>query len=138
MCFILFQFIFIISASAQSNFVVVVNAENEIETMSEQEVSDIFLKKMVRWEDNSKIKPVDREKTAEIREIFSKEIHGKSVNAIIGYWQKKIFSGRGVPLVEKSSEDQVIAYIQSNKSAIGYVSSSASLPKEIKAVKLKK
>ena len=92
---------YVISTTAQSSFLVIVNSENDIESMTSKEVSDIFLKKTVKWKDKSKIKAADRQRSAVIRENFSQKVHKKSTDAIIGYWQKKIFSGRGVPPVEE-------------------------------------
>jgi ABC-type phosphate transport system substrate-binding protein len=134
---VLITLAFVISASAQSAYVLIVNSDNEIESLSKKEVSDIFLKKNTHWQDKSKIKPADREKSAPVRENFSKDIHKKSVNAVIGYWQRKIFSGRGVPPVEKSSNKAVIEYVKSNATAIGYVSKDVSLPKGVKKIKVK-
>jgi len=43
------------------------------------------------------------------------------------YWQQQIFSGKDVPPSNKSSDDDVIAFVKSNPGAIGYVSGSAAV-----------
>ncbi|MEJ2545582.1 MAG: hypothetical protein P8Y99_16080 [Calditrichaceae bacterium] len=62
---------------------------------------------------------------SDTRQAFAKSVHGKSVNAIKAYWQKKIFTGKGVPPVEKKSDSEIIAFVKDNSGAIGYVSSKA-------------
>lgn len=59
---------------------------------------------------------------AAIRESFSRVIHGRSANQIAAYWQQQIFSGRNIPPEQRSSDDEVIAYVSSTPGAIGYVS----------------
>ena len=50
--------------------------------------------------------------------------------------EKAIFTGRGFPPVEKSSDAEVAAFVAGNASAIGYVSSAATLPNGVKVVKV--
>jgi hypothetical protein len=46
------------------------------------------------------------------------------VSSIKAYWQKQIFSGRGVPPEEKQSDEEVLEYVSKNVGAIGYISES--------------
>jgi ABC-type phosphate transport system substrate-binding protein len=59
------------------------------------------------------------------RANFSKSIHGKPVSSIKAYWQQRIFTGRGVPPVEKDNDREVLNYVKANPGAIGYVSNAA-------------
>jgi ABC-type phosphate transport system substrate-binding protein len=112
-------------AQAQS-YKVIVNEGNGVEKLSEEQISDMLLKKVTKWEDGQKIVPVDLEMGSELRETFSKDVHGKSVAAIKAYWQKKIFTGKGIPPVEKSGDQEVIEFVKNNSGAIGYISSRSS------------
>ena len=71
------------------------------------------------------------------KENFTKKIHGKSISAINAYWQKKIFTGKGVPPIEQSSEKDVIEFVKNNPGAIGYVSANTNTSgvKVLKVVK---
>ena len=69
--------------------------------------------------------PVNLSEDSPVREKFSKEIHKKKIFSIKSYWQKQIFSGRGVPPQEKASDQDVLEYVEENAGAIGYVSASA-------------
>lgn len=106
-------------------FKVIVNSDNQTKEIKKSHLDKIFLKKQSKWEDGTKIRPVNLSKESSVRESFSKEIHKKNVSAIGAFWQKQIFTGKGVPPVEKSNDKEVIKYVKSNPGAIGYVSGTA-------------
>ncbi|TAK08131.1 MAG: hypothetical protein EPO39_05110 [Candidatus Manganitrophaceae bacterium] len=105
--------------------------------MTKGQLSDLFLKKVTQWENGRKALPVDQATSSPVREKFTKEIHEKSVTAISSYWRQKIFSGRDVPPPEKSSDADVIAYVEANADAIGYVSAHAPSD-QVKVLKITK
>jgi ABC-type phosphate transport system substrate-binding protein len=109
------------------DFVVVVHPSNPVDSMTEKEISALFLKSVTRWDDGRRVLPLDHADGSAIRARFSESIHGRSVSAIKNYWQQQIFAGRDVPPPEKASDREVLAYVASNPSAIGYVSSGADL-----------
>jgi len=112
------------SLYAQNNksYQIIVNESNTLSSIGINQLSKIFLKKVTLWDDGSKIQPVDLKSNSKIRRAFSIDVHGKSVEAINAYWQKQIFSGRGVPPPEKRSYKEVITYVENNPGAIGYIS----------------
>jgi len=112
---------------------VIVNVSNKIETLSAKEISLLFLKKVRKWDDGSKVLPVDRVEDSPTRKIFSDEILGRKISAIEAFWQKQIFTGRGVPPPEKNSDKEVLKYVEENNGAIGYISSST----DVKGFKVK-
>jgi ABC-type phosphate transport system substrate-binding protein len=113
--------------AAQGAYVVIVNNANDVGTISVSDLSAMFLKKSRRWPNGQDVVPVDLSENADTREVFSQAVHGKSTSAIKAYWQKMIFSGKAVPPVEKSSDQEVVAYVRATPGAVGYVSSGASL-----------
>lgn len=112
------------SAQEIESYKIIVNGSNPISSMTKDQVSKLFLKKVTKWKNGQKVLPLDLTGTSPVRQDFSKEIFGRHVWAIKAYWQKKIFSGRGVPPPEKSSDREVLAYVQENPGAIGYISAS--------------
>ena len=123
--------------SQTSKYKVIVNNANSIKEIDKDQLSDIFLKKISKWNDKKKIVPVNLNAESNTRQSFAKSVHNKSVNAVKAYWQKKIFTGKGVPPVEKRSNAEVIAFVRENAGAIGYVSLKANV-KDVKVVKVKK
>ena len=97
---------------------------------------DRLSKLMERWEHGAKILPVDQAASVPVRAAFSKLVLGKSAHAVKSYWQYQIFTGLGVPPPEKLSDKEVVAYVQRNAGAIGYVLANAPLDK-VKVLSLK-
>ena len=60
-------------------------------------------------------------------ELVAPVSFGKNVAAVTAYWNQQIFSGRGIPPVEKENDAQVAAMVHSTPGAIGYVSDQASI-----------
>jgi hypothetical protein len=46
---------------------------------------------------------------------------------MVAYWQQQIFSGRGVPPLELSTETAVVEYVRAHPGAVGYVSAGADI-----------
>jgi hypothetical protein len=104
-------------------FKVIVNNGVGVSSLSKKAASDLFMKKTLKWQNGASVVPVDQ--VAEVREDFSKSIHGKSAAAVKSYWNQLVFSGRDVPPIEKTSDAEVIEFVRSTRGAIGYVSSTA-------------
>lgn len=111
-----------VAGQASAGYKVVVNASNPASSLTRKQAAAIFMKKASKWEHGTPAVAVDQVAAANARETFSKEVLGKSVSAVKSYWQQQIFAGAEVPPVEKSSDDEVIAFVKSNPGAIGYVS----------------
>ena len=130
------------SARAQSGdgatYKLVVNAQNPVSSLTREEASRLFLKKVTMWKNAKPVLIVDQRASSPVRETFTKEIHGRQVASVTSYWQQMIFSGRAVPPAEKSSDAEVAAFIAANPEAIGYVAAGADLPAGVKVVALTK
>jgi len=109
-----------------ADYQVVVNASNPRSNMTRDQLGKIFLKRIVKWDNDVPIVPVDQPAAAKVRVLFTRIVHRKPESAIASYWQQQIFSGRAVPPVEKPNDAAVIAFVKSEEGAIGYVSEGAS------------
>jgi ABC-type phosphate transport system substrate-binding protein len=115
------------AADPSTEVVVIVHPKNKVTSLDKKFLTSAFLKKKTRWGDNKAIKPVDLPAKSAVRKRFSKEVLGRSVEAVRRYWNQVVFSGRGVPPPELDSEDEVVEYVLSHPGAIGYVSGAADL-----------
>ncbi|UCC41012.1 MAG: hypothetical protein JSV96_06155 [Candidatus Aminicenantes bacterium] len=102
-------------------FKVIVNASNPISSMTKSQVSNLFLKKVIEWENGLKVLPVDLVERFTVRQRFTNEIHGRKIRAVKAYWNKQKFSGRNLPPPEKASYEEVLKYVEENVGAIGYI-----------------
>jgi len=108
-------------AAESPTYTVIVNPSNPATTSSRIELSRLFLKKVTAWPAGRAVLPVDQIDTSTIRDVFTKDIHKKSIAAIKSFWQQRIFSGGDVPPPELESDAEVIAYIRTHPGAVGYV-----------------
>src|SRR5690606_22302412 len=108
-------------------FVVVVNTQAPVFSLSREALSDIFLGKVTWWPNGGPMRPVDQSYDSETRTTFSDEIIGRSVRAVRTHWQQAIFSGQRPPPPVFDTDAEVLAYVRRTRGAIGYVSDGASL-----------
>jgi ABC-type phosphate transport system substrate-binding protein len=123
-----------IHAQSLPEYQVIVNVENPVDSLTKDQVSQIFLKKVKQWNDGREVFPVDLTADAEVRESFSKGVHNRSVASIKSYWQRMIFSGREVPPPEKQTESDVMEYVASKAGAIGYIRASTGIGGPVKTL----
>ncbi len=119
----------LLSAQDEDSFQVIVHQDNPTDSMTRAEVSRLLLKKMSRWSfgDKPPAHPVDQAQGTSIRDDFSQVIHKRSSSAVRSYWQQRIFSGRGVPPPEASSDEEVVEFVKDDLGGIGYVARGTSL-----------
>lgn len=109
----------------RAQYKVIVHPSNRANDISKRDLARIFLKKITRWPDGRAARPVDLDAGSKAREHFSSDILGRTVRAVRSYWYQTIFSGRAVPPPEVETDAAVVAYVLSNKGAVGYVSADA-------------
>ena len=124
-------------AAAQAvSYRVIVNAQNPVAQLKRDDLSRLFLKKVVTWKTGAEVQPVDQAQDSPVRRSFTKDVHKKDVEQVKGYWQQLIFTGQGAPPIEKGSDDEVVAFVAKTPAAIGYVSSTAALGSGVKTVQI--
>ncbi len=111
-------------AHPADGYAVVVNRDNPVKSLDRRAVSALFLRRVTQWQGDGPVLPVDGPNSP-ARESFSKEVHGKKSAAVRSHWLQVIFSGRGVPPPEVSTDGKVIAYVRAHAGAIGYVAATS-------------
>jgi ABC-type phosphate transport system substrate-binding protein len=97
-------------------------------TLSQQEIQEIFLGKRVQWSDNSKIRFVTVG-DAEVHSMFLKQYVKLSEADWKIYWKRMVFTGRGMPPETIATEAEIIEFVAKTKGAVGYISSEG-MPKK--------
>lgn len=116
---------------------IIVHADNPVETVDRKRLGKMFLKKIRRWDAlDESITPYDLEAQSEVREAFTRSVHGKSVSAIKSFWQRMLFSGRDVPPDELSDEAEMIEAVGEDPGGLGYVSADTELDDSVKTVEV--
>src|SRR5690349_8299023 len=92
-------------------YVVIVHPSNPATSVERKFLEDAFLKKVTRWQNGEVIRPVDLGPDSATRRKFTEDILNRTISAVKGYWQQRIFSGRDVPPPEVDNDDQVVRYV---------------------------
>jgi ABC-type phosphate transport system substrate-binding protein len=102
--------------------VVVVSSRNPIETLSREQITDIYLGRMNRFPNGNPVKPIDLSESSPIRSEFYGRFLGRSQSQIKAHWSKLIFTGRGQPPPTVAGGDAMAESVAENPNAIGYLS----------------
>ncbi len=114
-------------AGPAPDFIIIVHPSNESTAVERSFLEEAFLKKITQWPSGEVIRPVDLGPSSPVRRKFSEQILNRSVEAVKGYWQQRIFSGRDTPPPELETDDDVVAFVLKHEGGIGYVSGAAAL-----------
>lgn len=117
-------------------FLIIVHPGNRTTSVDRSFLRDAFLRKLVTWSGGETIRPVDLSRRQPARDRFTRDVLRKTPSQLRSYWNRQIFSGTGVPPVERASEAAVIAYILANKGAIGYLPEGSD-PRGAKVIRLR-
>lgn len=101
-------------------FRVIAHPATSVSSLTRAELSAIFMRRTRGWRDRTEVHPVEPS-SERVREQFSHAIHGKSIAYVTRYWQRVIFSGRGVPPATLPSDAAVIEFVKTHRGAIGYI-----------------
>jgi len=110
-------------AETTDDFQVIVNEGIHYTMLSRQEISDFYLQ-MVLWTGGAKAEPLVLPRDSAIHERFLRDVLNKSVSEFEGYWYKQAFQGDLNPPVTLNTDQEVIDYVKSHPTAIGYISKS--------------
>lgn len=120
---VFFAAILLSAADAQPRgdaFVVIAHPSTAASSMTRAELSAIFMRRTKSWRDGTEIHAVEPSAT-QLRESFSRAVHGKTLAYVTRYWHRVIFAGRGVPPAQLPSDVQVVEYVKTHRGAIGYI-----------------
>lgn len=104
-----------------AGFLVVVHPSQPMASITRAELSAIYMKRTRSWGDGSEILPLDQTASSFVRERFSRAVHGKNVAYVTRYWQRLIFSGRGIPPRQLPGDAAVLELVKHHRGAIGYI-----------------
>jgi ABC-type phosphate transport system substrate-binding protein len=124
----------VITNTALAELVVVVNPANS-NALNEKVVQRIFLGKDKKFADGTETIAVNLVGDNALRAQFDQDILGRSSSQVAAYWSKLVFTGKGIPPKEVSSDADVIDLVAKNPSVIGYIDRS-SVTDAVKVVEL--
>jgi ABC-type phosphate transport system substrate-binding protein len=90
------------------------------ETLSVQDVANIYLRKRRFWNDGTPIVPLNQDPGGAMRERFSSRVLGAASADFASYWNEQYFQGV-FPPATLSSTAAVKRYVAADANAIGYI-----------------
>jgi ABC-type phosphate transport system substrate-binding protein len=108
-----------------ADVVVVVSSTSTITSLSNAQVTDIFLGKVNRFPNGTLAVPIDQVEGSQARDEFYATFSSKSPAQVKSLWAKIIFTGRGQPPKAASNSIEVRKLLAANPQAIGYIERSS-------------
>jgi ABC-type phosphate transport system substrate-binding protein len=125
-----------VSSGEAVAFQVIVNSRVEGKNVERRVLSDIFLRKVVRWGDGHAIDPVDLSATSPVREAFSQSVLGMPTDAVRQYWGRAMAAGLVPPLAKKTDEE-IVEYVATHPGSVGYVATGTPLLDSVRPLDLR-
>ena len=117
--------------------VIIANVNNPISVLSKAAVRNIYLGNTTNWETSNFIKVTDYTSDSKIRIAFSSNFLDLTPQKVSMIWIKVSLSGKAVPPKIFRDEEELKQFISENDNAVGYISSSQNLSKNLKIVQVK-
>lgn len=113
----------LLSQLAFAEVAVIVHPSNA-NALDEATVAKIFLGREKSFADGKSVVPVSLSESAAASTAFNDTVLKKSSSQLKAYWSKLVFTGKGTPPKEISSDEEMIKLVATNPSLIGYVDAS--------------
>lgn len=115
-----------LSSMSHAGLVVIVNAQNPVDSLSKKDVNRIFLGKKKEFPSREAAIPVNHLDSSDRAAEFAKKVLAKSAAQMTAYWSRMIFTGKGQPPKQLDGGDaEVVQLVGKNPNFIGYVSQDA-------------
>ena len=110
-----------VSAQPEPGFKVIVHPDNPVGALDVAFLRDAYLKKTAAWGNGKTIRPIDLPASAAVRQRFLSRVLKKTPTQLRLYWNRKVFSGKGVPPAEVDNVAAAVAYVEGNLGAVAYL-----------------
>tara|TARA_B100000446_G_scaffold95211_1_gene89409 strand:+ start:59756 stop:60169 length:414 start_codon:yes stop_codon:yes gene_type:complete len=102
---------------------VIVNKDVSVKVSNDQ-IVQIFMGRLKKLDDGSKVVPIGRNEKSDIYLIFNRKVLNRSNKQIKAYWSRMIFTGRDVPPRAIETDADVLDLVAKNPNLIGYIEAS--------------
>lgn len=110
-----------VPATAADAIVVVVNSASPFVTLSQKEISDLYLGRWRKAVDGKTPQVIDLPLTSPVRTRFYESLTGKEIATVNAYWARLIFSGQIVPPRVVDDSASVLDLLKKNPGMIAYL-----------------
>lgn len=110
---------------AHAEVAVIVHPSASVTSMTEDDVSRIFLGKSNSFPGGGAAVPVNQDESSAARTKFNEAVCKKNASQYKAYWSQLVFTGKGTLPKDAGGDAAVKALVAANPTMIGYVDSSA-------------
>lgn len=103
---------------------VIVHPSSEINSLTRNEISRLFLGKITKIPAGAHAIPINQDEGTAEREKFIAEVCKKTSSAYKAHWSRLVFTGKGVAPQNAGDDAAIKAMVASNPKLIGYIDSS--------------
>jgi ABC-type phosphate transport system substrate-binding protein len=119
--FLLLLLLVMFTPSAQAELVIIVHEKNKIDSLTAQQVQNIFLGRSRIFPNGKFALPIDQ--SSPLRAEFYEKLSGRPVEQINAYWARIMFTGQASPPQQLPDDKAVLQTVRENEGAIGYIDS---------------
>ncbi len=120
-------------ARADDSLVVVMGSTSGIDSLTREEVINIFLGRFRQLPNGQAALPVDQPSDPALLADFYQRLVNKKPAEIRAYWSRLVFSGKTAPPRQAKSQQDMLQWLSSNPGAVGYMRSDER-PPQLKVV----
>lgn len=113
------------SALAHAEVVVVMSAKSTVGSLTQAQVSQIFLAKSLGLPGGGTAVPIDQDEGSATRNAFYSQVTGKDAAQMKAYWSQLMFTGKAQRPKKVSGDDAVKKAVAASPGAIGYIDAAA-------------
>ncbi|MBZ9611859.1 phosphate ABC transporter substrate-binding protein [Rheinheimera maricola] len=122
---------FLVMGTVQAGIVVIAHPANS-NSVTVEELQRLYTGKSSSFANGDAVLPLNLTDANTLRGSFDEKALGRSSSQIKAYWSKLVFTGKGTPPKEVSSDEEMIKLVSSNPNILGYVGSDT----DVSAVKV--
>jgi hypothetical protein len=106
---------------ADPGLVVVMSAASGIESLNQDQVTNIFMGRFRQLPNGAAARPIDQPPGDPIRADFYQRLVHKQPSEIKAYWSRLIFSGKTSPPRQAKSREEIVTWLLKDPGAVGYL-----------------
>lgn len=114
----------LMGAVQAADIAVVVNPKSGVDSLSPEQIANLFLGKATSFPSGGAATPVDQNDGA-TREEFNSKVLKKDSAGVKAHWAKMQFTGKGTPPKEVGGSGDVKKFVAGNPAGIGYIEKGA-------------
>ncbi|MDH5571996.1 MAG: phosphate ABC transporter substrate-binding protein [Gammaproteobacteria bacterium] len=122
-----------VNTTAWAGMAIIAHPDNSQHGVNVQTIADMYMDKLQRFSNGSKVEPVDQAKGSDIREKFYRSVLKMTEREANRYWAKRKFTGKAQAPKELTGDRAIKEWVAATPGGLGYIDGK-SLDKSVKVL----